>query len=145
MVKLDHWAEDKRAGLKADLKELDDQIKALAKIAEEQGITIGSRTTNMDSMNWIRDGKAAAKPLDIKAKTITELDTYVGASKADQGLVGYFKPTRPNPNDVPDHLKELVEIQYQTRLDDYNDLRGDVDRLVGTGRFEYPARSVCYR
>lgn len=29
MEKLDNWAEDKRAGLKADLKELDDQIKVL--------------------------------------------------------------------------------------------------------------------
>ena len=28
MDKLDNWAEDKRAGLKADLKELDDEIKA---------------------------------------------------------------------------------------------------------------------
>ena len=31
MDKLDNWAEDKRAGLKADLKELDEQIKALKK------------------------------------------------------------------------------------------------------------------
>ncbi|WP_298307372.1 SNF2-related protein [uncultured Erythrobacter sp.] len=31
MEKLDNWAEDKRAGLKADLKDYDDQIKALKK------------------------------------------------------------------------------------------------------------------
>ena len=37
MEKLDNWAEDKRAGLKADLKELDDQIKALKKEIRQTG------------------------------------------------------------------------------------------------------------
>lgn len=37
MEKLDDWAEDKRAGLKADLKELDDQIKALKKEIRQTG------------------------------------------------------------------------------------------------------------
>jgi len=37
MDKLDHWAEDKRAGLKADLKELDEQLKALKKDIRQTG------------------------------------------------------------------------------------------------------------
>lgn len=37
MDKLDNWAEDKRAGLKADLKELDDQLKALKKEIRQTG------------------------------------------------------------------------------------------------------------
>jgi predicted nucleic acid-binding Zn-ribbon protein len=37
MEKLDCWAEDRRAGLKADLKELDDQIKALKKEIRQTG------------------------------------------------------------------------------------------------------------
>ena len=37
MEKLDNWAEDKRTGLKADLKELDDQIKALKKAIRQTG------------------------------------------------------------------------------------------------------------
>jgi SNF2 family DNA or RNA helicase len=37
MDKLDNWADDKRAGLKADLKELDDQIKALKKEIRQTG------------------------------------------------------------------------------------------------------------
>jgi hypothetical protein len=37
MEKLDNWAEDKRAGLKADLKELDEQIKALKKEIRQTG------------------------------------------------------------------------------------------------------------
>ena len=37
MEKLDHWAEDRRAGLKADLKELDEQIKALKKEVRQTG------------------------------------------------------------------------------------------------------------
>jgi ERCC4-related helicase len=35
--KLDNWAEDKRAGLKADLKDLDDEIKALKKEVRQTG------------------------------------------------------------------------------------------------------------
>jgi ERCC4-related helicase len=37
MEKLDNWAEDKRAGLKADLKELDEQIKALKREIRQTG------------------------------------------------------------------------------------------------------------
>ena len=37
MDKLDNWAEDKRAGLKADLKELDEQIKMLKKEIRQTG------------------------------------------------------------------------------------------------------------
>jgi hypothetical protein len=37
MEKLDCWAEDRRAGLKADLKDLDDQIKALKKEIRQTG------------------------------------------------------------------------------------------------------------
>ena len=35
--KLDNWAEDKRAGLKADLKEIDEEIKALKKEVRQTG------------------------------------------------------------------------------------------------------------
>ena len=37
MDKLDNWAEDKRAGLKADLKDLDEQVKALKKETRQTG------------------------------------------------------------------------------------------------------------
>ena len=37
MEKLDNWAEDKRAGLKADLKELDDKIKKLKREVRRTG------------------------------------------------------------------------------------------------------------
>lgn len=37
MEKLDNWAEDKRAGLKADLKELDDQIKEIKREIRQTG------------------------------------------------------------------------------------------------------------
>lgn len=37
MEKLDHWAEDRRAGLKFDLKELDEQLKELKKQIRQTG------------------------------------------------------------------------------------------------------------
>jgi hypothetical protein len=39
--KLDNWAEDRRAGLKADLKELDEEIKALKREVRQTGIRLG--------------------------------------------------------------------------------------------------------
>jgi F0F1-type ATP synthase membrane subunit b/b' len=37
MEKLDHWAEDRRAGLKFDLKDLDEQLKELKKQIRQTG------------------------------------------------------------------------------------------------------------
>ncbi len=112
-----------------------EQINALAKVADDLGITIGSRTTNMESMRWIRDGKALAKPVNLKSKTISNLDTYLGAAKADEGLVGYFRPREPVWANVPDDLHDAVRARYHARLTEYNELRGDVTKLVSGGGY----------
>jgi hypothetical protein len=74
------------------------------------------------------------KPLAVKSKTITQLDTYIGASKADEGLVGYFRPREPDLSKIPDELHELVTKRYADRLEEYNDLRGDVNKLITEGK-----------
>ena len=115
-----------------------DQIDELARIARSanppHGILIGSRATNMDAMRWIRDGKALPKPAAIKAKTISRLDTYLGASPADEGLVGYFRPRQPDYSKIPKEFHEAIRRRYDTRLKEYNDLRGDVTKLISEGK-----------
>lgn len=109
------------------------QVDELAAIANRYNIEIGSRSTNMNSMHWIRDGKAVPKPVGIKSKTINTLDTYIGANKADEGLVGYFRPTEPNLNHVPADLRTAVQQRYAQRLEEYYKLRPDVDDMVLRG------------
>ncbi len=109
------------------------QVDELAAIANKYDIQIGSRSTNPDSMHWIRDGKAVPKPVNIKSKTINNLDTYIGANRADEGLVGYFRPTEPNMRNVPTELQSAVQQRYAQRLEEYYKLRGDVDGMVLRG------------
>ncbi len=68
--KLDAWAEDKRAGLKADLKDLDDQIKALKKEVRQTGnlpdkLALQRKARTLETM---RDG--AWRAYDEAAKEI---------------------------------------------------------------------------
>ena len=109
-----------------------EQIDAMAAIARARpgkpGYVISSRATNMDSMHWIRTGDAIRKPPEIKAKTINKLDSYIGASDADVGLVGYFRPDPPT--NVPKGLEGVVQRRYDERVKEYNDLRKKVDSMV---------------
>ena len=111
-----------------------EQSRELTNIAKQYKIKITSRTTNIESMRWIRDGKAVPKPLDIKTKTINHFDTYLGASKADEGLVGYFKPRKPDYSKIPKELHDLVRERYKTRLKEYGDHRAAVNKMITEGK-----------
>lgn len=110
------------------------QIDDMAKLAKDENVTIGARSTNVDSMRHIRDGKAVPKPVDVKAKTISELDTYLGAKPQDKGLVGHFRPNKPDPNKVPTNLWEKVNKRYADRMVDFYDQQKDVTKLVTEGK-----------
>jgi hypothetical protein len=79
----------------------------------------------MESMRHIRDGTALPKSLDIKAKTINELDTYLGAKPSDKGLVGYFKPVEPDFSKVPAELQDGVRKRLAERLEEVAKLSKD--------------------
>jgi hypothetical protein len=100
-------------------------IKAASKICADEGVEIYARTTNMESMRHIRDGTALPKSLDIKAKTINELDTYLGAKPSDKGLVGYFKPVEPDFSKVPAELQDEVRKRLAERLEEVAKLSKD--------------------
>jgi len=100
-------------------------IKAASNICADEGVEIYARTTNMESMRHIRDGTALPKSLDIKAKTINELDTYLGARPSDKGLVGYFEPVQPDFSKVPAELQDEVRKRLAERLDEVAKLSKD--------------------
>lgn len=110
------------------------QIDDMAELAKKEGVIIGARSTNVDSLRHIRDRKAVPKPLDIKAKTISQADTYLGARTQDKGLVGYFEPKKPVKSEVPEKLWNEVLDRYDERLKEYNDLRDKVTDLKKSGK-----------
>lgn len=70
------------------------QVEGLRRVAQEHNAVTGTRLTNMEAMRHVRDGTGLPKPLDVKSKTIGQLDVYLGANEADRGLVGLFQPQR---------------------------------------------------
>ncbi len=109
------------------------QIAAMRNLAQKENVIIGARTTNIESARHIRAGRAMPKPIDIKSKTINELDTFLGARPQDKGLVGYFEPRRPDLSKVPDNLHADVLKRYDDRLADFRKYSSDVDRMVQEG------------
>ncbi|MGC0389154.1 SNF2-related protein [Bradyrhizobium sp. USDA 241] len=92
--KLDNWAEDKRAGLKADLKELDEQIKALKKEIRQTGnlpdklaLQRQARTLETKRDEAWRAYDAAAKEIEVqKDGLLDQVEERLGQSVSDEEL-----------------------------------------------------------
>jgi len=94
MDKLDNWAEDKRAGLKADLKELDDELKALKKEIRQTGnlpdkLTLQRQARTLETKRdeaW-RAYDAAAKEIETqKDGLLDQVEERLGQNVSDQEL-----------------------------------------------------------
>jgi hypothetical protein len=94
MDKLDNWAEDKRAGLKADLKELDEQIKALRREIRQTGnlpdkLALQGRARTLEAKRdeaW-RAYDAAAKEIEIqKDGLLDQVEERLGQRVSDEEL-----------------------------------------------------------
>jgi superfamily II DNA/RNA helicase len=94
MDKLDNWAEDRRAGLKADLKELDDQIKALKKEIRQTGnvpdkLALQRRARDLEAKRdeaW-RAYDTAAKDIEVqKDGLLDQVEARLGQSVSDEEL-----------------------------------------------------------
>ncbi|MEN5247286.1 SNF2-related protein [Brucella pseudintermedia] len=94
MDKLDNWAEDKRAGLKADLKELDDQLKALKKEIRHTGnlpdkLALQRQARALETKRdeaW-RAYEEAAKKIEVqKDDLLDQVEERLGQSVSDEEL-----------------------------------------------------------
>jgi hypothetical protein len=94
MEKLDNWAEDKRAGLKADLRELDEQIKALKKEIRQTGnlpdklaLQRQARVLEVKRDEAWRAYDVAAKEIAIqKDSLLDQVEERLGQSVSDEEL-----------------------------------------------------------
>ena len=94
MDKLDNWADDRRAGLKADLKELDEQIKALKKDIRQTGnlpdkLALQRKARELETKRdeaW-RAYDAAAKEIEVqKDGFLDQVEARLGQSVSDDEL-----------------------------------------------------------
>jgi superfamily II DNA/RNA helicase len=94
MDKLDNWADDRRAGLKADLKELDDEIKALKKEIRQTGnlpdkLALQRKARELEAKRdeaW-RAYDAAAKEIEVqKDGLLDQVEARLGQEVSDEEL-----------------------------------------------------------
>ena len=94
MDKLDHWAEDRRAGLKADLKDLDEQLKALKKEVRQTGnlpdklaLQRKARTLESNRDDAWRAYDEAAKDIETqKDGLLDQVEERLGQDVSDEWL-----------------------------------------------------------
>ncbi len=85
-------------------------------IVDKEGIVVDVRPTTKEAPKLLQgDQPALPKPEDIKAKTINNLDTILGADKGDVGKVGYFKP---NPPERPSGMSDADWSALKPKLVD---------------------------
>jgi SNF2 family DNA or RNA helicase len=92
--KLDNWAEDRRAGLKADLKDLDEQIKALKKKVRQTGnmpekLALQRKARALETQRdeaW-RAYDAAAKDIEVqKDGLLDQVEERLSQAVSDEEL-----------------------------------------------------------
>jgi len=113
--------------------------KFIQNTADDFGVQIKVRPTTPQAEKWLNSGKAAPKPMEIKAKTLNKLDELLGGPKNSDGLVGYYKPKLP-PKDVMKSLsretQEKIVEQYKARSREFNNLADKMAKLEAKGEFK---------
>ncbi|WP_074975785.1 hypothetical protein [Amycolatopsis regifaucium] len=104
------------------------------KMADRFGVVFDVRPANPASVGWRARG-AVPKPLELKAKTLNELDVHLGMRRERIGLVAYFEPLRPDLANVPQDLRERVLKRYEDRSAEYTQLAESMRGLEESGRF----------
>jgi hypothetical protein len=106
-------------------------VGALQKVADQLDIVIKARPLNPAAKEALSRGAVPKMEL-VKAKTINELDLYLGAPRDGLGMVGLFKPQDPPPNLAPDVLAKVNERKKQ-RQEEYDNLAGEYRQLEQQG------------
>jgi hypothetical protein len=102
--------------------------QAIADACKAHDVVIDVRPTNPEAPRRLVEGNLP-KPEAIKAKSINQIDTYLGFRKEDVGLVGYMEPKPPVRSEVPPELWEQVEKRYAERAAEFKDLAPEMKNL----------------
>jgi uncharacterized protein YukE len=113
--------------------------KQFQAVAEQRDLVIDVRQTNLAAVPWLHLG-ALPKPIDIKAKTINNLDVVLGADERFKGAVGFFQPRLPPQGDMSNEEYAPLVARYRQRTEEQIELGSKMRDLathaVDDGRFE---------
>jgi hypothetical protein len=98
---------------------------------DAHGLRVRVRAANDSSIPWMQAGHPP-KHVKLKSKTINDLDVELGAKPGSQGLVGFFKPKKPDNFDALPKDDRLVK-RYNQRLKEYFDNFQDIKKLKDKG------------
>jgi hypothetical protein len=111
--------------------------KKIQAVAQEYGVEVDVRPTNLDSAKLLAEGKAVYKPEDVKSKTISQEDVHLGCRPEDKGKAGYFSPKEDWPTVEarlkaeglsPEQIKK-VEARHKERTAEFKALKETMDEL----------------
>jgi hypothetical protein len=104
----------------------------------DRGYVIDVRPTNPASVRLLQQG-ALPKPAHLRAKTIRDLDVWLGADPDYVGAVGFFDPVLPPQEKVPAHMWDALKERHEMRKKEYAQHRDHMAALavrpIGSGRF----------
>ncbi len=109
-------------------------IRRAQQLAQKHNVQIMIRPTNPEARALLERGLGAPKPSIIKNKTISHMDTLLGANADDLGKVGHFKPKLPPKNSVPDDMWKEVTDRYIQRSKEFRNQAAYVKQLQQQGK-----------
>lgn len=113
-----------------------DVQSAFKRIAQKFGAEIKIRPVNPHAIK-LRSAGHPPKPPFIKSKTINYIDNFLGASPADIGKVGFFKPKLPNLSLIEDpKMQKALIARYEQRLQEFNNLNSRMSKLEKSGKIK---------
>ena len=114
----------------------DRSIRAIQRIATKLKARIITRPTNKAARALLKSGQAVAKKMFVKNKTIGELDTYLGASKKNIGMVGSFKPklSRQQLRGLPKAVRREIVNRYRQRAKEWIDQAAHIKEYIAKGK-----------
>ena len=90
-------------------------------VADSHGVKVVTRPTNPFARDWLESGRAVAKEQIVKNKSISDLDTLIGAKKEHRGLVAHFNPVKPDKGQLDDTDYQRAYGRYLQRKQEYID------------------------
>jgi hypothetical protein len=109
-------------------------IHRAQQLAQKHNVQIMVRPTNPEARALLERGLGRPKPMMIKNKTISHVDTLLGANADDLGKVGHFKPKLPPKNSVLPELYEKVKQRYVQRFQEFRNQAEYVTQIQKQGK-----------
>ncbi len=115
----------------------------MRKLAMEDGKVIEFRPVSKRVVE-LREQGHPAKPVNLKMKTIEDIDVELGAAAGEVGMVGYFQPKMPwYLKDLPLEHQNRLRARYTKRLDEYDNMAKQVAELESKGAIHRVGNTIA--